>query len=759
MEKLKYIKIEHEDGTLSENVPIGADASNVDVSASKTLNTKLSEIDSAVSAVQSTANNAITKANTNASNISTLNTRVDNIANLPEGSTTGDAELIDGRIGYNGTTYNNIGTAIRTQVSNLDNAHKNMEFDISDDINFTRGYIVYQDLHFVDYVQSYGLSEIILLNPNETISFYAYGFYNGNASSTISMITLCDINGAYIECLVPSNQSTTKTYSYTNQTNKSQRIVLCNAFSQCANPIIKRQYNLFAISQTQEKIDNCVDKNGINEVTVENSEYLDIHYKNLFDGNYRQQVTLSSETGVGERFISNSARHNLVEMPIESNKTYTILTRDNSVESYFLKIGTATTKLEIGDLLNGSVKQIMNPISRSTSFYYNYWRKWYIFIYLSDLGYQDAEADIFIQVAEGIITNFTTDEYHDAYGVFNDKIDLSIFEPKSDIVINPIDNFNFEVNVLDKSSNEYLIHNFKKVKYIDNIVYGDNETATVTTSDIWYANQIKNANNQILMQGNTNFIHYLSNAGHTGHVGAGHGCVVAKWTKFFADGEEFDPTNITVPIKCSTFRFMVQAEHYLRDSSKGTSEHSIPSLDENGNPIVTCIETLEGDWTVNNRIKMRNRLNIVYDNLTFTQCHGAMCCGFYPYFDNFIINNREYIWNKVIYDEDTQTFSRINPIGGTVLTGSANVLGDETILFGDKYVCKERIIQTDGTRYNKSNILAWTPPSDGNRLKMYFMPIVCTSSTENIAAGQSVETLNDGDELDITIFRELDIKK
>lgn len=45
MEKLKYIKIEHEDGTLSENVPIGADASNIDVSASKTLNTKLSELD------------------------------------------------------------------------------------------------------------------------------------------------------------------------------------------------------------------------------------------------------------------------------------------------------------------------------------------------------------------------------------------------------------------------------------------------------------------------------------------------------------------------------------------------------------------------------------------------------------------------------------------------------------------------------------------------------------------------------------------
>lgn len=30
MDKLKYIKIENEDGTLSENIPIGADAVNIE---------------------------------------------------------------------------------------------------------------------------------------------------------------------------------------------------------------------------------------------------------------------------------------------------------------------------------------------------------------------------------------------------------------------------------------------------------------------------------------------------------------------------------------------------------------------------------------------------------------------------------------------------------------------------------------------------------------------------------------------------------
>ena len=47
--------------------------------------------------------------------------RIDNLTTLSEGSTTGDAELIDGRIGADGTIYPNIGEAIRTQYSNLSN--------------------------------------------------------------------------------------------------------------------------------------------------------------------------------------------------------------------------------------------------------------------------------------------------------------------------------------------------------------------------------------------------------------------------------------------------------------------------------------------------------------------------------------------------------------------------------------------------------------------------------------------------------------
>ena len=48
-----------------------------------------------------------------------LETRMDSFVHLAEGSTTGDAELIDARIGADGITYNTAGDAIRGQIEEV----------------------------------------------------------------------------------------------------------------------------------------------------------------------------------------------------------------------------------------------------------------------------------------------------------------------------------------------------------------------------------------------------------------------------------------------------------------------------------------------------------------------------------------------------------------------------------------------------------------------------------------------------------------
>lgn len=73
--------------------------------------------------------------------------RIDNLAKLPEGSTTGDAELIDGRVDYNGNTHANIGTHIREVSSQLSGeiGKKANKEDISSPYNF-KGALLFNEL-------------------------------------------------------------------------------------------------------------------------------------------------------------------------------------------------------------------------------------------------------------------------------------------------------------------------------------------------------------------------------------------------------------------------------------------------------------------------------------------------------------------------------------------------------------------------------------------------------------------------------------
>ena len=61
--------------------------------------------------------------------------RIDSLSTLPEGSTTGDAELIDIRIGADGVTYPNAGEAVRTQILNEKNSRETAVSELKGDFN------------------------------------------------------------------------------------------------------------------------------------------------------------------------------------------------------------------------------------------------------------------------------------------------------------------------------------------------------------------------------------------------------------------------------------------------------------------------------------------------------------------------------------------------------------------------------------------------------------------------------------------------
>ena len=117
------------------NTALGTKADASTVSAlSETVSGKADS--STVSALSS-------QVSTNTTNIATQTARIDEIASLPSGSTSGDAELMDIRVKADGTTATNAGAAVREQVENLqvginrehDNFNKYLSNDKFDLIN------------------------------------------------------------------------------------------------------------------------------------------------------------------------------------------------------------------------------------------------------------------------------------------------------------------------------------------------------------------------------------------------------------------------------------------------------------------------------------------------------------------------------------------------------------------------------------------------------------------------------------------------
>lgn len=108
--------------------------------------------------------------------------RIDNLNTLQAGSTTGDAELADIRIGHNGATYSNAGTAVREQIKQIAS-----KFVTSTNVllldNLTSDYEINPATGELRRADGWRATDFMPLQPNNYIFVYKQdGRYNYGAS-------------------------------------------------------------------------------------------------------------------------------------------------------------------------------------------------------------------------------------------------------------------------------------------------------------------------------------------------------------------------------------------------------------------------------------------------------------------------------------------------------------------------------------------------------------------------------------------------
>lgn len=202
------------DGELSLGIPKGYSAGFGTVSATVDANHGVPAVTVTASGEDTAKNFAFAFSNLQPApyDDSVIQARMDSFTNLEEGSTTGDAELIDGRVGADGVTYANIGDAIRGQVTDLKSDINDIDESLLYKIKTLRGaYIGWVSLD--SYTIGSGLIRVsegdVLtydgLKTYNSAPYFSYITFLDSNQQAISELQILKSDGTAITLVVPKN--------------------------------------------------------------------------------------------------------------------------------------------------------------------------------------------------------------------------------------------------------------------------------------------------------------------------------------------------------------------------------------------------------------------------------------------------------------------------------------------------------------------------------------------------------------------------
>lgn len=303
-----------------------------------------------------------------------------------------------------------------------------------------------------------------------------------------------------------------------------------------------------------------------------------------------------------------------------------------------------------------------------------------------------------------------------------------------------------EFNVISVANRKILRYNFKRRRYTRNI--GGSE---VLCGDVWNNEMIFNKDDKAIIQGNTNFIIAIdgeksgfADESQDFAAGPGHGCEIAEWTKFIADGKEFDPSNIEEDIECKEMKFVLSSNVHAVDATlcranNTGNENNYPRVVD-GQLLKAAHHYIDVSFSVGNKIEVRNRLTILRDNTIFRGCYAGMLQCYPIAFNEVSIND---ITSSLESFTSSQNHSVIS--GDGVIGWSPKKANAESF-YGEGIVVSQYMESLNPDRYDKLNL--FTPPSYADRVKTYFQ--ACTTS---VVGGH--ETFNSGYTFDMKIVRKI----